>query len=194
MKTRRALFLRLTALPAVTALAVLILASLSILDLTWGRRSAVEEGDRQLQKRFEEPPRKDLVPLTANVPLISEAEALAALRERPTRNAVKRLWAMDGHREALFRALLSRETPEDVRLYLMGAFDEAIPKKAVEAARVIVKDKDLPESPLVFSAYDVLSRHGGKDDLVLFTERENESYQLKTIREEYRDQAQGQAH
>ena len=193
MKSRMPISLRLALPPAVAALSVMFLAGLSLVDLTWGRKHSEDERDRERRSALEPPPKKDPVPITANVPETSEEEALWSLQERPGRGAAQRLWPLVAHREALFQLLLSKTTLHETRLYLLGQFDGAMPKKAREAARAIVAEKDLPEGVLLVSAFEVLSRHGGKEDLPLFAERQGESHQLKTLREEYRDQLQSQS-
>jgi len=192
MRWKPSIFVRLLTAPAVAALAVVFLAGLSVLDLTRSRNAAEDEDERARREALKAPAKKDLVPIAANVPELSEEEALRSLKERPNRASVKRLWPLENHREELFGLLSAKGTPEEARLYLLGAFDEAAPKKALEAAREILKEKDLREGPLLLSAFEILSRHGGKDDLVHFSERPGETHQLRTLREEYRDQLEGQ--
>jgi hypothetical protein len=99
---------------------------------------------------------------------------------------VSRLWKERRHRERLFKVLLQEGTFEEVRLFLLGAFEREDRAKAVEAARSILAEKEVPEGPLLLTALEILSRHGGKHDLGQFAERPGETHQLKTLREEYR--------
>lgn len=184
--------LRLTTLPAFAALTVILIAGLSLVDLRSWRRTEAKDDDDVLQVLKREGP-KGKVPISRDVPTLSEEEALKLLEETPSRACVSRLWPITKHRDRLFKALLSRDSPKEVRVYLLGAFLGASPEKALEASRAIVSEKDLGEGPLLLSAYEILSRNGRKEDLALFKERPGESYQLKTLREEYRDSLQKRA-
>ncbi len=187
MKPRFPLALRLSTLPAAACLAVAILSGLTVLDLARSRRGEDAEKAATSDAPPPAPCANRKVPLAAGVPVLSESEALDVLKERPHRAAVARLFPIQRHREALFKILLSRESPEDARLYLLSAFAGADPAKGLEASRSIAAETDLEEGPLLLSALEVLSRNGEPKDLALFCERAGESTQLRTMREEYRD-------
>jgi hypothetical protein len=181
--------LRLTTLPAFAALLVVLIAGLSLVDLKKWRKGEATEDQDVLQVLKRESP-KGTVPISRNIPTLSEGEALKLLDEAPTRAAVGRLWRIPKHRDRLFKLLLKEDLPKEVRVYLLGAFLKDSPDKALEAARSIASEKDLKEGPLLLSAFEILSRSGEKEDLKLFTARPWESHQLKTLREKCRDSLQ----
>src|SRR6266508_5005848 len=175
MKQKMPISLRLAFPPAIAALSVMFLAGLSLVDLMRSRNHVEEEKDGEGLLRTTAPAEtRGFVPIKENVPELSEVEALERLRDRPSRAAVERLWGIEAHREELFELLLSKRTPEEVRFFLLWAFDESLPAKALVAARAIAAERDIPESPLIFAALEVLSRRGHKDDLALFAERSGE--------------------
>ncbi len=192
MKPRIRFLLRLTAPPSLAVAIVLGLTGITLLDLS--RKQTAEEGERDVAPRVqgtEGPVAKARVPLGQGVPELSEEDALRTLAKAPTWAAVARLWKERRHRERLFKVLLQEGTFEEVRLFLLGAFEREDRAKAVEAARSILAEKEVPEGPLLLTALEILSRHGGKQDLGQFSARPGESHQLKTLREEYRASLSG---
>jgi hypothetical protein len=201
-RSRLSIPLRLTGLPALAAAVVLLLALLTVSDLGRSSRSAgpaiEEEGPS------EEDPGDELsvlerrakrleVPLSEGVPQLSEEEALEALADRPLttarmRAAVMRLWPLSAHREKLHALLLEKRTPAEVRLLLLTLFRKVSLPKALDGARAVAREEELPESPLLLGAYEILARHGEARDLELFGPRAGESHQLLTLREGYRDE------
>lgn len=186
MTPKLRLTLRLLAPPVLAVVTTVLLAALSLFELSGSGRQGRSEGEAQRAALLPEPERKPLVSITAGVPELSEGEALERLRGRPDRAALARLWPIEKHREALLELALSAKTSEEIRLFLLGAFESESPKKALEAARAVVREKEILEGPLLLSAFEVLARHGERADLALFAERPGESHQLKTLREEYR--------
>jgi hypothetical protein len=179
---RLAIPLRLSTLPALAALTVLLIAGLSTWDLLFRKRGG-EDGIPILRS----PPREGLVPRSRDLPELSEKEALDILKRGVGRAAVMRLWKEPTHRERLREILLSKETREEVRLWLLGRFAAEEPRSALEAARAIAAEASTPQGHLLSSAYEVLSRHGAAEDVRLFTEREFEHEQTRASREKHRD-------
>lgn len=181
---RPSLPLRLSTLPALAGLTVLTIAVLSLLDL---RKAPAPAPDSDTLLVLRRPPTEALVPRSRDVPTLSEAEALRSLAEHPGRAAIDALWAIAGHRERLFEVLLRAETPEGVRLHILGRFCREGEDQALEAARVIAREKDLSQGPLRLRAYDIIARLGSEQDLSLLEERPFELLQTKTVREGYLD-------
>jgi len=187
MSTKSSLVLRISMVPAVAGLAVVFLSALTILDLGRNRRREEEGMEAKRQMVLPAAASGERVPINENVPEITEDEALEVLKDRPTRAATARLWPMKAHRGTLFRILLDRGAPPEVRILLLGSFEHEDPAKALEAARSIGGEEGQGEGPLLFSAWEILSRFGDRSDLLLFAERSGESQQQKAIREERRD-------
>jgi hypothetical protein len=183
------LLVRLSAVPIAAGLAVLLLSGISLLELRDARDGEGDGDELQVLER----PRRDLVPRSAAVPRLSEAEALAALRERPGRAAIEALWPAVAHRERLFEVLLAKDTAEELRLHLLGRFWEEEPKRALEAARTIAGE-EISQGPLRLAAYELLAREGEELDLLLLDERPFELHQTKTLREGYRDSLHERVH
>jgi hypothetical protein len=183
--------LRLSTVPAAAGLSVLLLAALSLLELR-------EEEERLQGERGGKPP--VAVPDTLEVlerpgpgirrsiepEELSEEEALRALETRPSRAAVRRLLDSREHRARLQDVLLSEETPEEVRLYLLGRFEEEEPFTALEAARRIAEEGGSSQGPLLLSVYEILATFGEDEDLALLRERPLELPQTRARREEER--------
>jgi len=190
MKLRFPLAIRLSTLPLAAVLAIVFLSGLTILDLVRDRGGEDLDNDKKRRPVLRDPTPEKKVPLTADVPGLSEEEALAILKDRPTRAAVARLWPLQGHRDTLFKVLLDPKSREEVRLFVLGKLEQTDPGKAVEAARAMASEKDLGEGPMLLSALEILSLNGRAEDIALFAERPGESHQLKSLREEYRDALQ----
>jgi hypothetical protein len=173
--------LRLSTLPALSALTVLLIAGLSSWDLLFEKRG---REDGLLPER---PAREGLIPRSSDVPELGEKEALDLLDRGPAHAAVMRLWGEPAHRGRLRERLLSRDTREEIRLWLLGRFAAEEPRAALEAARAIARETSTPQGHLLSSAFEVLSRHGGAEDLSLFSERESENHQMRASREKHRD-------
>jgi hypothetical protein len=188
MATRRfPLPIRLSTLPAAAALAVAVLAGLTLIDLARGHRQDEEDLKAAKESFMAAPSDTKRVPLTEDVPALSEDEAEAILKDRPTVAAANRLWPIPTRRGALFDVLVAKTSPEEVRLHLLAGFEEAEAAKALQAARSIVAEEEQREGPLLFSAYEIVSRLGEAKDERLFAERPGESNQAKSMREEYRN-------
>ena len=188
MKPRLSAPLRFGALPALAAATVVLIAGLTLVDLS---RSLFVDSTRA------PPPAGPLAPVPADgcratdvsreVPDYTEEEALEALGDYPTRGAVARLWPLSRHRERLYELLLARKTSEEIRIHLLGAFETADAERALEGAREIVDEEGLSEGPLLAQAMEVVSRLGGEGDLELLVDRPHESHQLRSLREKYRE-------
>jgi hypothetical protein len=184
IRRRPSLPLRLSTLPALAGLVVLTIAFFTCLDLgkTPGR---VEDSDTlQVLRR---PRTEALVPRSRDVPKLTEREALEALAQHPGRAAIEALWPLEAHRQRLFEILLSAETPEEIRLLLLGRFERESEDLALEGARAIAGEKDLSQGPLRLAAYDIIARLGSAYDLSLLEARPFELHQTKTLREAYLD-------
>lgn len=185
------LLLRLSAVPVAAGLVVLLLSGISLVDLREAREA---HGDEDKLQILESPHRENLVPRSTAIPKLSEEEALKALRERPGRAALETLWPRADHRQHLFEVLLEKDTPEELRLYLLSRFWEEEPKRALEAARKIALDDKVSQGPIRLSVYEVLAREGDELDLLLLHERPFELHQTKTLREGYRDSLHERVH
>ena len=177
--------LRLAALPALAAAVVVLVSALSLLEIG-ARAKTPEPEDPEALQILARPRKAGLVPRTRALPELSEAESLRLLAEAPGRAAAQRLWPLEQHRARLLQVLLERRTPSDLRLFLLGRFAEASPASALEAARTIARDLEVPPGLLLLAAYEVLEREGSEDDLLLLTPRPGEPHQVKGARESYR--------
>ena len=186
----KSLPLRLSAVPAAAGLTVLLLSGISLVEMGEGRET---DEDRDKLQILERPKRENLISRSSSVPKLSEEEALLALRERPGRVAIEALWPSSVHRERLFEVLIAKETPEEVRLHLLGRFWDEEPSRALEAARAIA-GSDVSQGPLRLAAYEVLAHEGDELDLLLLHERPFELHQTKTLREGYRDSLHERVH
>jgi hypothetical protein len=186
---RARIILRLALLPAAAAVVVIALSGITIRDLgdarIAGRRDAAPER-KLIEKNESRAPAR--VPLDHGVPELSVEEALGLLDEGAPPPAVDRLWSLAEHREGLVRLLFKKDTPAEARLYLLERFEAEAPRLVLDAARSILKDPDLQAEPLILAACEILSREGDLDDLALLEERPGETHQLKSTREQRRDE------
>ncbi len=183
MKIFHSVVKRLLIPPAVAALAVLILAAGTLLDILAARKPA---GERAVPEQAAPAPAPKRVSMAANIPALTETEALGIIETSPTKAALLRLWPAPAHRERLFRLLLAKETEPELRLHLLGAFATENQRLAVKAARALAAEPGLPLGELLLSAFELLARLGEEEDLFLLGERESEPYQFQTLRSRYR--------
>lgn len=190
MKTELSVPTRLSALPALAALTVVLLSALTLIDFARSFTEAdpagvtVEPGGLAPEVRCREEDRSDS--LSWDVPEYGEAEALGLLEGAPSRAVVASLWPYERHHERLFELLLEERTAPGIRLFLLGSFARDDRARALEAARGILKAREQRSETLFLAASDVLSRYGVPEDAELLCARPGESHQLKTLREEYR--------
>lgn len=182
---------RLIVLPGLAALCVGAIAILSVSDLKSvsdvnGPLKTAEPEDTEALQVLRSHRNAEPVPRTTEVPKLSEPAALKALEEGPQRAAVAALWPMSQHRDRLLKLLLSHETQEEIRLYLLSALEAESPKRAAEAARSILAENDLSQGPLLLAMYEVLWRTGEEKDLFELADKPFELHQTTTIREGYR--------
>lgn len=184
-KPRLNLPLRLTALPSLAGLVVVMLSFITVFELSDAIREATQGPRAKAKKEVPTSPQ-------AQTPNLSETEALRLLGERRDAPgkilALERLRLEPAHEEDLFRELLRRDTPAEARLRLLSFFKECLKERALEAARALLKEKDLTHEILLSAAFELLAKGGAKEDLSLFSERPGEDHQLKTLREKYRDE------
>jgi hypothetical protein len=174
-------------LPAAAVLAVLILAGMSLIDLIWSRRSGPGTPPTSGTPVLSRPEKAPLVPHSRDLETLSREEAIEALKERPRTAPVARLLREPGERDRLFALLKKKDTPEEIRLLILGHFAADDPEKALDAARAMAHEEELSQGPLRFQVYEILARHGGEPDLALLDERPFEHHQTRTLREGYRD-------
>ena len=175
--------IRLVVYPAIAASVVIAIAALSLRDLGDTKAQFESPAPEKLQILKRPEPRAPEAK-AARVPQLSESEALERIETgEALRAGVDRLWPEAKHRSRLLGLLLSETTPEEIRLHLLGLFRSVDPESALRGARTVLKTAELSQGPLRAASFEVLARHGKKEDLELLSKQPFELQQTTTLRE-----------
>ena len=177
-------------LTVLAAVAVILLASLTVKELLSAKKLAESEEDNP---KFLSPNDVKRVSIEKDYPQLSIEEALKLIDSKPNKVAVKKLWESKAHRERLFKLLVLKEIDSELRIYLLWKFEAEDLSIALKAAREISKESE-PPSALLLTAFLILSQNGCEEDLFLLAERESEPYQFKTLRKKYREYLHDRVH
>ncbi len=101
---------RLLIPPAVAALAVLILAAGTLLDILTARKLA---GEKAAPERAAPSPAPKRVSMAENIPALTDKEALQLIETSPTKAAIMTLWPKAAHRDRLLKVLLAKVKERD---------------------------------------------------------------------------------